>query len=72
MKKYSVKTKFVFEGRIEVKADNKMQAIEFIAKHVGLTLFSQGIHTTLPDEKIEWEFPVHPDKIISTPKLCKE
>ena len=72
MKKYSVKTKFIFEGRIEIKAESKEQAIEHIAKHVGLTLFSQGIHTTLPDEEIEWEFPVHPDKIISTPKLCKE
>ena len=71
MKKYSVKTKFVFKGRIKVKADNKKQAIEFIAKNVGLTI-DRGIHTTLPDENIEWEFPVHPDKIISTPKLCKE
>lgn len=71
MKEYSVKTKFVFEGKFKVKASNKKEAIENIAKHVGLTI-NRGIHTTLPDEDIDWEFPVHPDKIISTPKLCKE
>jgi hypothetical protein len=62
-KEYFVKTKFVFEGTFTVKAHYKEQAREYVEKHCGLVL-GGDIHTTLPDEIIEWNFSVHPQKII--------
>lgn len=61
MKKYSIKTKFIFEGEFYIIADSKGQAKEYVRKHCGLV---GDIHTTLPDEICDWEFNVHPDKII--------
>lgn len=62
-KTYTVKAKFVFEGEFQVAAENKAQAKEFVEKHCGLCL-GGNIHTTLPDEDIDWDFPVHPKKVI--------
>lgn len=62
-KEYSVKTKFVFKGTFTVKAHDKKQAREFVEKHCGLVL-GGDIHTTLPDEIIDWNFSVHPQKIV--------
>lgn len=62
-KDYHVKTKFVFEGTFTVKAHDKVQAREYVEKHCGLVL-GGDIHTTLPDEIIDWNFSVHPQKIV--------
>lgn len=62
-KEYSVKAKFVFEGTFTVKAHDKVQAREYVEKHCGLVL-GGDIHTTLPDEIIDWNFSVHPQKIV--------
>ena len=62
-KEYKVKTKFVFEGEFYIKAENKEQAKEYVQKHCGLVL-GGDIHTSLPDEICNWNFNVHPDKII--------
>nr|DAL13640.1 MAG TPA_asm: hypothetical protein [Caudoviricetes sp.] len=62
-KEYSVKTKFVFEGTFTVKANDKEQAREYVEKHCGLVL-GGDIHTSLPDEIIDWNFSVHPQKIV--------
>lgn len=63
VREYAVKTKFVFEGTFTVKAHDKEQAREYVEKHCGLVL-GGDIHTTLPDEIIDWNFNVHPQKII--------
>lgn len=62
-KVYTVPVKFVFEGRFFIKADSKEQAKEYAHKHCGMVT-SNGIHSTLPDEDVDWDFPVHPQKII--------
>ena len=62
-KEYKVKTKFVFEGEFYIKAENKEQAKEYVQKHCGLVL-GGDIHTSLTDEICNWNFNVHPDKII--------
>lgn len=67
MAKFNVKTKFVFEGSFTVEADNKEQAREYIDKHCGLVL-GGDIHSSLPDESIDWEFDSHPNKIIQSIK----
>lgn len=63
-KVYTVPVKFVFEGQFFIKADSKEQAQEYAEKHCGLTLISNGIHSTLPDEDVDWDFSVHPQKIV--------
>ena len=63
MREFKIKTRFVFEGDLFIKAENRSQAIEFAEKHVGMTL-NGGIHSSLPVEDVDWEFPVHPVKKI--------
>ena len=70
IKTFQVKTKFIFEGIFEVKAQNREQAREFIEKHCGLVI-GGNIHSTLPDEDINWEFSVHPEKEIKGSKQIK-
>lgn len=62
-KVYTVKTKFVFAGEFRIKAESKEQAKEYVAKHCGLCL-GGDIHSTLPSDDVDWEFSVHPEKII--------
>ena len=63
MKQYSVKTKYVFEGSFFINAKDKAQAKEYVEKHCGLVM-NRGIHTTLPDDTVDWDFPLHPEKVI--------
>lgn len=70
MKNYEVKTRFVFEGIFNVKAENRQQAEEYILKHCGLVI-GGDIHSTLPDDAIDWDFRVHPDKQIKSVKQIK-
>ena len=61
MNQYAVKTRFVFSGTFFIAARNKGEAKEHVEKHCGLVL-GRSIHTTLPDEYADWDFPLHPDK----------
>ena len=62
-KVYTIKTKFVFEGVFFVRANNKAQAKQYIKDHCGLVI-GGNIHSTLPDEDINWNFCLHPEKIV--------
>lgn len=62
-KKYRVKTKFVFEGEFYVKAESKKEAKKMVEESCGLCL-GGNIHSDLNDEDVDWEFPVHPKKIV--------
>lgn len=62
-KKYTIKTKFVFNGEFCITAESKEQAKEYVMKHCGLVL-GGNIHTSLPDEICDWDFEVHPDTIV--------
>jgi hypothetical protein len=66
MKQYAVKTRFIFSGTFFVKANSKEQAKEYVEKHCGLVI-GGNIHSTLPYDEIDWDFPVHPD--ISTGRI---
>jgi hypothetical protein len=70
MNKYRVKTRFAFTGTFLVIAENRKQANEYVEKHCGLVL-GGGIHSTLPGEDVDWDFPVHPDKVINQVKGMK-
>jgi len=67
MKEFEVKTRFVFDGVFKVKALNRQQAEEFVQKHCGLVI-GGDIHSSLPSEDIDWDFPVHPEKQIRSIK----
>lgn len=62
-KDYQIKTKFIFEGTFTVKAESKQEARELVEKHCGLVI-GGDIHTSLPSDEIDWNFSVHPQKIV--------
>lgn len=65
--KYAVRTKFVFSGTFYVEAESRAQAKEDVTQHCGLVL--GDIHSSLPYEDVDWEFPVHPDKHIGAIRM---
>jgi hypothetical protein len=58
-----VDTKFVFSGKFFIEAENREQAREYVDKHCGLVI-GRDIHSTLSEEDVDWDFAVHPDKVI--------
>ena len=71
MPEYAVKTCFSFSGTFYIKARNKKEAKEYAEKHCGLVL-NRGIHSTLPDDAVDWNFPMHPDKKINAVRVNKD
>jgi hypothetical protein len=67
---YAVKTRFVFSGVFYVKAGSKAEAKEYVEKHCGLVI-GGDIHSTLSDEDVNWDFPVHPDKVVGRTALSR-
>lgn len=59
MRQYKIATRFVFDGYFTINAETVSEARKRICDSCGLVL-GEGIHKTLPDEEINWEFPVHP------------
>lgn len=64
---FTVKVKFTFEGEFKINANDKEQAREYVEKHCGLIL-GGDIHSSLPDDDIDWEFSTHPEKQIISVK----
>lgn len=60
---FNVKTRFIFNGTFKIKATSRKQAEEYALKHCGLVIGSD-IHSSLPDDSVDWDFPVHPIKKI--------
>jgi hypothetical protein len=71
MKEYEIKTQFIFEGKFYIKADDKAMAKEYVEKHCGLVI-NGDIHSTLPDDVVDWDFPVHPKKLTGKISLMTE
>jgi hypothetical protein len=68
--KYKVQTKFVFNGIFTIEAENKEQAREYIDKHCGLVI-GGDIHSTLPDDMVDWDFPIHPETLTGKVTLIR-
>ncbi len=62
MKKYAVKTRFIFEGHFIVKASSMLEAKEYVSLHCGCVI--GNIHSTLSEEDVDWDFNVHSTKVI--------
>ena len=54
-KVYRVRMQYIFEGVFDVVADNKEEARQKILQNCGLVM-GGSIHSTLPDEEINWSF----------------
>jgi len=70
MRVYAVKTKFNFTGTFFIIAKTKEEANEYVKKHCGLVL-GGNIHSTLPDDVVDWNFPIHPEKEIIRVRVNK-
>lgn len=62
-KVYTVPVKYIFEGQFFIMAESKRQAKAYVERHCGLVI-GGDIHSTLPDEDVDWNFNIHPQKII--------
>lgn len=65
---YTVPVRFVFKGEFKIKAASRAQAEEYAENDCGLVLGGR-IHSTLPAEVVDWDFPVHPEKIVGHGKI---
>jgi hypothetical protein len=63
MRTYQVKIRFNFTGTFFINAATEAEAKEYVERHCGLVL-GGGIHSTLPGNTVDWEFPRHPEKTL--------
>ena len=63
MIEYTVPMQFVFTGKFFIKAESQKQANEYAMKHCGLVL-GGDIHSTLPDDDVNWDFVAHPQQLL--------
>ena len=59
-KVYRVRTQYIFEGVFEVVAESKEDARQKVLQNCGLVM-GGSIHSTLPDDEINWAFSTHPE-----------
>ena len=57
---YRVRTQYVFEGVFEVVAESEEEARQKVIQDCGMVM-GGSIHSTLPDEEINWAFSTHPE-----------
>ena len=62
-KVYRVRAQYVFEGVFDVVAENKGDARQKVLQDCRLVM-GGSIHSTLPDDEINWAFDRHPNKQI--------
>ena len=57
---YRVRTQYIFEGVFEVVAESREEVRQKVILNCGLVM-GGNIHSTLPDEEVNWAFSTHPD-----------
>ena len=62
-KVYRVRTQYIFEGVFDVVAESKEDARQKVLQDCGLVM-GGSIHSTFPDDEINWAFDKHPNKRI--------
>jgi len=60
-KEFEVVTEFVFKGKFKVKANSQAEANDKVRTDCAMVM-GTGIHTTLNDRDVDWEFDTHPEK----------
>ena len=69
MPKYKVPVTFSFQGSFLIEARSKEEAELFAEKHCGMVAGQRGVHSSLPEEDVDWDFPVHPVKKVGMAEL---
>jgi hypothetical protein len=59
MAEFKVEVRYSIKGHFIVEAKNPQEAVEFVEKHCSVSI--GNVHTTLPDEDIDWDFPNYPE-----------
>ena len=62
-KVYRVRTQYIFDGVFDVVAESKEDVRQKVLQDSGLVM-GGSIHSTLPDDEINWAFDIHPNKKI--------
>jgi len=62
-KVYRVRTQYIFDGVFDVVAGSKEDARQKVLQDCRLVM-GGSIHSTLPDDEINWAFDRHPNKRI--------
>ena len=57
---YRVRTQYIFEGVFDVVAESKEDARQKVIQNCGMVM-GGNVHSTLPDEEINWAFSTHPE-----------
>ena len=61
-KTFTVPVKFVFEGKFFIKAGSQEEAERIVKEDCAMT--HRGVHTSVCDDTVTWDFPVHSEKIV--------
>ena len=61
--RFLVYTEYIFDGVFDVVAESKKEALQKVLQNCGLVM-GGSIHSTLPDDEINWAFDKHPNKHI--------
>ena len=62
-KVYRVRTQYIFDGVFDVVTESKEDARKKVLQNCELVM-GGSIHSTLPDDEINWVFDRHPNKRI--------
>ena len=57
---YRVRTQYIFDGVFDVVAESKEDARQKVIQNCGMVM-GGNIHSTLPDNEINWAFSTHPE-----------
>ena len=57
---YRVRTQYIFEGVFEIVAECREDVRQKVVQDCGLVM-GGNIHSTLPDEEVNWAFSNHPE-----------
>ena len=61
--RFLVYTQYVFDGVFDVVAESKKEALQKVLQNCGQGM-GGSIHSTLPDDEINWAFDKHPNRRI--------
>ena len=68
-KVYRIRMRYIFDGVFDVVAENKEDARQKVIQDCGMVM-GGSIHSTLPDDEINWAFDRHPNKRIGSYYVC--
>jgi hypothetical protein len=65
--KVNIPVVFEFAGAFNIEAASLAEAKQYVLHHCGLTIGT--VHSTLPDDEVNWNFSCHPTKKVEKGSL---